>query len=161
MSQDKPGSGASSHAAKPRPRRDLATAKKIRSFRCAKRNVLTFRIAWRKSLKSLWTLNHSFRGIVCFQGLDPFFVSPFSRHGVSLWNLYRCEIDHFSGFFIFNCLAPLCFRRFRKPRVGPPANRSRVRPLALRAAFRAPPRPMRQSTRYFPKREAAHDFLLI
>jgi len=29
-------------------------------------------------LKSLWALNQSFRGFVCFQGLDPIFVSPFS-----------------------------------------------------------------------------------
>jgi hypothetical protein len=39
----------------------------------------TFRTVWLKSLKSLRSANHRFRGIVCFQGLKRHFVSPFSH----------------------------------------------------------------------------------
>jgi hypothetical protein len=44
----------------------------------AKRNE-TFRTAGGNSLKSLQALNQVFRGIVCFQGFNPRFVSPFSQ----------------------------------------------------------------------------------
>ena len=46
--------------------------------RFARRNE-AFRISGRKSLKSLWSLNQRFRGIVCFQWLNRLFVSPHSR----------------------------------------------------------------------------------
>ena len=45
------------------------------SFRRTKPNVSQ---PCRKSLKSLKALNQRFRGIVCFQWVDPHFVSPFS-----------------------------------------------------------------------------------
>jgi hypothetical protein len=44
------------------------------TLRFAKRNE-AFRSAGLKSLKSSWPLNHAFRGIVCFQWVDPHFVS--------------------------------------------------------------------------------------
>jgi hypothetical protein len=34
----------------------------------------------RKSLKSFWLPNRRFRGIVCFQWLNPIFVSPYFVH---------------------------------------------------------------------------------
>src|ERR1700722_17328313 len=53
-------------------------AKKTRKRKThfAKRNG-TFRIVGRKPLKSLWSRNQRFRGMVCFQWLNLVFVSPF------------------------------------------------------------------------------------
>jgi hypothetical protein len=54
-------------------------AAEARNAHFAMRNE-TLRMAWGKSLESLWAPNQSFRGIVCFQRLELGFVSPFS-HG--------------------------------------------------------------------------------
>src|ERR1700722_12338020 len=53
--------------------------KRKRKTHFAKRNG-TFRIIGRKPLKSLWSRNQRFRGIVCFQWLNLVFVSPFFMH---------------------------------------------------------------------------------
>jgi hypothetical protein len=50
-------------------------------IRLAKRNE-SFGGGSRKSLRSLRGLNQRFRGIVCFQWVDPRFVSPFSPPGL-------------------------------------------------------------------------------
>ncbi len=59
-------------------RRGPKTAKAKRIFRQAKRIVSLG--AGRKSLKSLRSLDQSFRGIACFQWVSCLFVSPFSQH---------------------------------------------------------------------------------
>jgi hypothetical protein len=54
--------------------RQTAQNSKNEALRFAKRNE-SFRIDGLKSLKSLRVLNQLFRGIVCFQWVDPNFVS--------------------------------------------------------------------------------------
>ena len=56
----------------------LASTEPKRSAHFARRNE-AFRGSYRKSLKSLPVTNRRFRGIVCFQGLESVFVSPFSQ----------------------------------------------------------------------------------
>jgi hypothetical protein len=56
----------------------LASTEPKRRARFARRNE-TFRGSHRKSLKSLRVANQQFREIVCFQGREPLFVSPFSQ----------------------------------------------------------------------------------
>jgi hypothetical protein len=56
---------------------DEAEKRPKRNAHFATRNK-TFHEPGRKSLESLWAPNQSFRGFVCFQWLNPVFVSPFS-----------------------------------------------------------------------------------
>jgi hypothetical protein len=66
------------------PALDEAQSPEKREIRFAMRNQ-TFRMGGRKPLKSLCTLNHSFRGFICFQRVKRGFVSPFSQ-SVLFWS---------------------------------------------------------------------------
>ena len=88
---------------------DVEEAKnsETKGFRFAKRNQ-TFRLERLKSLRSLRVLNQLFRGIVCFQWLDPRFVSPFSSQ--CPFPDSKARIQRASGFVIADTGSVLLFR---------------------------------------------------
>ena len=90
---------AVSHFGRRRKRKRKLISRGNKRFACA-----------RKSLKSLWAPNQSFRGIVCFQWLNSVFVSPFSRVVCFQW---------LSSPFRFAALAALASRLRRRHRASP------------------------------------------